>query len=66
MPGTIVRILVDEGDEVKDGDVILVLEAMKMENELRAPISGVVSAIHVHQGQAVEMNAVLAEVESAD
>jgi pyruvate carboxylase subunit B len=63
MPGTIVRVLVVEGDEVTAGDVVLVLEAMKMENELHAPISGVVRAIHVQPGQAVEMNAVLAEID---
>jgi biotin carboxyl carrier protein len=63
MPGTIVRVQVEEGDEVSAGDVLLVLEAMKMENELQAPISGVVSRIYARRGQAVEMNAVLAEVE---
>lgn len=63
MPGTIVRVLVAEGDEVSHGDVLLVLEAMKMENELQAPFSGIVKAIHVQKGQAVEMNAVLAEIE---
>jgi biotin carboxyl carrier protein len=63
MPGAIVRVLVAEGAEVSAGDVVLVLEAMKMENELRAPVPGVVKAIHVQPGQAVEMNAVLAEIE---
>jgi biotin carboxyl carrier protein len=63
MPGSIVRVLVSEGDEVAAGDVLLVLEAMKMENELQTPISGVVKAIYVEPGQAVEMNAVLAEIE---
>jgi len=65
MPGTIVRILIKEGDRVAAGDVVLVLEAMKMENELRAPAGGVVKALHVAPGQAVEMNAVLAEIEPA-
>jgi biotin carboxyl carrier protein len=63
MPGAIVRVLVAAGDEVAAGDVVLVLEAMKMENELQAPIAGVIKAIHVQPGQTVEMNAVLAEVE---
>jgi len=66
MPGTIVRVPVKEGDPVSAGDVILVLEAMKMENELRAPISGAVKAIHVETGQAVETNAVLAEIEPGE
>jgi biotin carboxyl carrier protein len=63
MPGSIVRVLVTEGDQVEAGDVLLVLEAMKMENELHAPVSGVVKAVYASTGQAVEMNAVLAEIE---
>jgi biotin carboxyl carrier protein len=63
MPGSIMRVLVAEGDQVAAGDVLLVLEAMKMENELQAPISGIVEAIHVKSGQAVEMNTVLVEIE---
>lgn len=63
MPGTIVRVMVAEGNTVVAGDVLLVLEAMKMENELRAPTSGTVRAVHARPGQAVEMNAVLAEIE---
>jgi biotin carboxyl carrier protein len=66
MPGSIVRVLVDQGDQVAAGDVLLVLEAMKMENELKAPISGVVTSIHVQSGQTVEMNALLAEIEALD
>lgn len=66
MPGSIVRVLVDKGDQVAAGDVVLVLEAMKMENELKTPIPGVVKAIHVQPGQAVEMNALLAEIEALD
>ncbi len=66
MPGSIVRVLVAKGDEVAAGDVLLVLEAMKMENELQAPFSGIVKAVHVQPGQAVEMNAVLAEIEPLD
>jgi biotin carboxyl carrier protein len=64
MPGTIVRVFVTEGDSVNTGDVLLVLEAMKMENELQSPTAGVVKVIHVQPGDAVEMDAVLIEVES--
>jgi biotin carboxyl carrier protein len=63
MPGTIVRVLAEVGQDVAAGDVLLVLEAMKMENEIQSPISGTVKAIHAQPGQAVEMNAVLAEIE---
>jgi pyruvate carboxylase subunit B len=64
MPGTIVRVLVEEGDIVHEGDVVIVLEAMKMENELRAPVNGVVKALYVTSGQTVENNTVLAEIEA--
>ena len=46
MPGLVVKILVKEGDEVKKGDPVLVLEAMKMENLLQAPADGIVQSIH--------------------
>jgi biotin carboxyl carrier protein len=64
MPGTIVRLLVKEGDRVQIGDVVAVLEAMKMENELAAPVSGVVRAVHAQPGEAVEMQALLVEIEA--
>jgi len=63
MPGKIIRVLVTEGEEVAEGDVICILEAMKMENELKAPKDGLVKALHIEPGQDVEMGAVLAEIE---
>jgi pyruvate carboxylase subunit B len=63
MPGKVIRVLVAEGDEVAEGDVICILEAMKMENELKAPKGGVVKALYVQPGQDVETGAVLAEVD---
>jgi biotin carboxyl carrier protein len=63
MPGKIIRILVAEGDQVAEGDVICILEAMKMENELKASMAGVVKALHVQAGQDVEMGVLLAEIE---
>jgi biotin carboxyl carrier protein len=62
MPGKIIRILVGEGDPVTEGDVICILEAMKMENELTAPQGGVVAKLHMRQGQDVEAGTVLAEI----
>lgn len=53
MPGNIWKIEVKEGQEVKSGDVLLILEAMKMENEIMAPADGVVASIHVAEGAAV-------------
>jgi biotin carboxyl carrier protein len=64
MPGLVVRLLVEEGQEVAKGDSLVVLEAMKMENEIRAEADGVVSSIHVSAGDAVTKNAVLIEFES--
>ncbi|MGD2205473.1 MAG: biotin/lipoyl-binding protein [Anaerolineae bacterium] len=63
MPGKIIRVLVAEGDEVDEGDVICILEAMKMENELKAARAGVVKALHAQPGQDVEAGTVLAEIE---
>ncbi len=63
MPGVIVRIPVSEGDAVSQGDVWVVVEAMKMENEYRAALDGVVSKIHVGEGESVDSNAVLVTVE---
>jgi biotin carboxyl carrier protein len=63
MPGKIIRVLVVEGDEVAEGDVVFILEAMKMENELKAPKAGTVMALHVALGQDVQLGAVLAEIE---
>jgi biotin carboxyl carrier protein len=63
MPGRIVKVLCRLGDEVKAGQGLVVLEAMKMENELRSPKDGRVVELHVQEGQAVEGNAKLCAVE---
>jgi len=63
MPGTIVDVLVKEGDEVKEGDPLLVTEAMKMETELQAPISGKVVAVHIQKGDTVNPDETLIEIE---
>ena len=59
MPGRVVRLLVKVGDEVHAGQPVIVLEAMKMENELRALVAGRVESIHVKAGDAVEGAALL-------
>ena len=53
MPGTILKVNVSVGQTVKEGDVLMVLEAMKMENEIMAPCSGVVTAVPVSKGSSV-------------
>lgn len=59
MPGMVLNILVSEGQEVKKGDPLLVLEAMKMENILKSPSDGVVKKVAVNKGVAVEKNQLL-------
>ena len=59
MPGTIIDVVVKEGDTVKAGQLCVVLEAMKMENELPAPCDGVVKAVNVNKGSAVNTDEVL-------
>ncbi len=63
MPGKIVSIAINEGDEVQQGQVLLILEAMKMQNEIVAPGSGTVKKVHVKQGQNVEARDILVEIE---
>jgi biotin carboxyl carrier protein len=63
MPGKVVRVLVSAGDEVVTGQAILVVEAMKMQNELKAPRDGRVTAIEVRENDSVKAGAVLAIVE---
>jgi biotin carboxyl carrier protein len=62
MPGKIVRVLVKEGDAVEEGQGLVVVEAMKMENELKSPKAGVVRELHAQEGQPVEAGAKLAVV----
>jgi pyruvate carboxylase subunit B len=64
MPGNIVDVLVKEGDVVKQGQALLITEAMKMETEVQAPIAGTVKAVHVAKGDRVNPGEVLIEVEA--
>jgi biotin carboxyl carrier protein len=63
MPGRVVRILVAKGDQVEEGQGLIVVEAMKMENEIAAPKAGTVQSIEVSPGQTVEGGALLAVVD---
>ena len=62
MPGLVVRVLVQAGDQVTPGQGLVVVEAMKMENELRATVAGTVKGVPVQPGQVVEKGAVLVEM----
>ncbi len=63
MPGKVVKLLVAAGDEVKQGQGLVIVEAMKMENELKSPKDGRIVELLVAEGQAVEANAKLCVVE---
>jgi pyruvate carboxylase subunit B len=62
MPGTVVEVLVNEGDEVKAGDPVLIIEAMKMENEVQAPVGGTVNQVNVKKGDSVNPDEALMEI----
>ena len=63
MPGKVVRVLVKAGDQVEAGQGLLVVEAMKMQNEIRSPKGGTVERLHVKEGQLVNPGEVLAWVD---
>tara|TARA_Y100001960_G_C14764395_1_gene876037 strand:- start:1087 stop:1485 length:399 start_codon:yes stop_codon:yes gene_type:complete len=62
IPGKIVSILVSVGDAVSAGDVVIVLEAMKMQNEIKASVDGVISEVKCNAGERVEANVPLLEI----
>lgn len=66
MPGTVVKVLVQDGDEVEEGQLLLVLEAMKMEQQFTAPHAGVVSSLAYLEGDLVPGGAVLVEIEDVN
>ncbi len=63
MPGSILEIMVNEGDEVEEGQAILILEAMKMENMIKAPSAATIKKVNIAKGDNVEKNATLIEFE---
>jgi methylmalonyl-CoA carboxyltransferase small subunit len=62
LSGTVARVLVEEGQDIEEGDVVVVLEAMKMETEITAPRGGTVSAVLVSAGDSVSGGQTLVEV----
>jgi acetyl/propionyl-CoA carboxylase alpha subunit len=63
MPGSVVKVLVAPGDQVSVGRSLVIVEAMKMENEVRSPVDGVVKAVNVKAGDSVGTTEVMVEVE---
>ncbi len=59
MPGRVIRLLCKAGDAIKKGEPLVVVEAMKMENELRAPADVTIASVHVQEGASVEGRALL-------
>ncbi len=62
IPGLVAKVLVAVGEQVEAGQPLLILEAMKMENEIRAPLSGWIKTLNVAPGQSVSHNELLAEI----
>ncbi|MPQ47608.1 biotin/lipoyl-binding protein [Marinifilum sp. N1E240] len=63
IPGTIVEIFVKEGQEVKEGESLMILEAMKMKNQIKMPFDGVIKKIHVEEGIKVPNRLLMLEIE---
>lgn len=64
MPGKVVKIFIKVGDEVIKGQTLIILESMKMENEIKSNVEGKVKYIHIKEGQALEQGVLLLEVEN--
>ncbi len=64
MPGKILDILVTDGETVTKDQPLVILEAMKMENELKSPVDGTISSISVEVGQSLEKNTIILEIET--
>lgn len=65
MPGKVVKVLKKEGESVQKGDTVLILEAMKMENEIKSGTAGIIKSIHVSAGQALESGFLMVEIEES-
>ena len=63
MPGKIVKIMKKDGDKVSKGETVLILEAMKMENEIKSGADGTVKSVNVKEGQALEAGFLMVEIE---
>jgi biotin carboxyl carrier protein len=63
MPGMVLHVMVENGQNIKKGDAIVVLEAMKMENILKSPADGVIKKVHVSMGDKVEKNQIMVNLD---
>ena len=65
MPGKVVKLMFKEGDKVSKGETVLILEAMKMENEIKSGAEGIIKSVNVKEGQALEAGFLMVEIEEA-
>lgn len=65
MPGKVVKLMKKEGDKVTKGETVLILEAMKMENEIKAGADGMIKSVNVKEGQALEAGFLMVEIEES-
>lgn len=63
MPGKVVKVMKKEGDKITKGETVLILEAMKMENEIKSGTDGVIKTVNVKEGQALESGFLMIEIE---
>jgi pyruvate carboxylase subunit B len=63
LPGSIIRIAVTEGQQVAEGDLVITLEAMKMQNRIATPLAGTVSKIYVKEGDKISKNHLMIKIE---
>lgn len=63
MPGKVVKLMKKEGDKVAKGETVLILEAMKMENEIKSGADGIIKSVNVKEGQALEAGFLMIEIE---
>lgn len=63
IPGTILELFVKQGQHVKRGDSLLILEAMKMKNTVTAPVDGIIKVVHVYKDEKVPKNFLMIEIE---
>ena len=66
MPGKVIRVLVEEGESVNLGQPLLIVEAMKMENEIRSNKEGIVSKIHIKENQTIESGVLMLEIDNKE
>ena len=63
LPGTIIRLDVKEGQEVKEGELLLIHEAMKMQNRIVAPVTGVITEVCINEGDKISKNHLMVKIE---